>query len=43
VGDLLTDDDSFSGWCETLPGSVARVAGERYLGMPIDRERYVSP
>jgi predicted unusual protein kinase regulating ubiquinone biosynthesis (AarF/ABC1/UbiB family) len=45
----LTDEDSFSGraWRyvrvgTAMSGLAARLAGERYLGMPIDRERHAA-
>jgi predicted unusual protein kinase regulating ubiquinone biosynthesis (AarF/ABC1/UbiB family) len=46
---VLTDEDSFSGRARryvrvgtAMGGLAARLAGERYLGMPIDRERHAA-
>jgi predicted unusual protein kinase regulating ubiquinone biosynthesis (AarF/ABC1/UbiB family) len=45
----MTDDDSFTGRVRryarvggAMGGLAARLAGERYLGMPIDRERHAA-
>jgi predicted unusual protein kinase regulating ubiquinone biosynthesis (AarF/ABC1/UbiB family) len=45
----LTDDDSFGGRVRryarvggAMGGLAARLAGERYLGMPLDRERHAA-
>src|SRR5438128_8844582 len=45
----MSDDDSFSGRVRryarvggAMGGLAARLAGERYLGMPIDRERHAA-
>jgi predicted unusual protein kinase regulating ubiquinone biosynthesis (AarF/ABC1/UbiB family) len=45
----LTDEDSFTGRVRryarvgsAMGGLAARLAGERYLGMPIDRERHAA-
>jgi predicted unusual protein kinase regulating ubiquinone biosynthesis (AarF/ABC1/UbiB family) len=45
----MSDDDSFSGRFRryarvggAMGGLAARLAGERYLGMPIDRERHAA-
>jgi predicted unusual protein kinase regulating ubiquinone biosynthesis (AarF/ABC1/UbiB family) len=45
----LSDDDSFSGRVRryarvggAMGGLAARLAGERYLGLPIDRERHAA-
>ncbi|HKH35369.1 MAG TPA: AarF/ABC1/UbiB kinase family protein [Beijerinckiaceae bacterium] len=45
----MTDEDSFSGRARryvrvgtAMSGLAARLAGERYLGMPIDRERHAA-
>jgi len=45
----LSDDDSFTGRVRryarvggAMGGLAARLAGERYLGLPLDRERHAA-